>query len=164
MFIINTDASIEPVNPGGIVAWGFIVKAMGKGKIYSAAGITERGGPMATNNVGEYQAVIAAMLWLLQLPKDEKRPAIIQSDSQLIVNQCSRQWNCNDPKLVPLRDMVLEAVEKYPCSIKFKWIPRTKNYEADDISRSVYNQAELEEMRKALCSPQAIFGDDDIPF
>lgn len=164
MYLINTDCSIEPINPGGILAWAFIVKRPGKGIVYQAASISERGGELATNNVGEYQAVVAAMLWLISLPEEEREPVILQSDSQLIVNQVNGQWQCNDPKLVPLRDMVLEARERYSKSITFKWIPRAKNTEVDDLSRSVYDQDELARMREGLCSAKATFGDDDLPF
>lgn len=164
MYVINTDCSIEPVNPGGILAWAFIVKKAGKGIVYQAASISERGGELATNNVGEYQAVIAAMLWLIGLPPNEQDSVILQSDSQLVINQVTGVWQCNDPKLVPLRDMVLEAKDRYSKSIMFKWVPRTKNLEADELSRSVYDQDELARIREERCSPKAIFGDDDIPF
>lgn len=164
MYIVNCDCSIEPINPGGILAWAFIVKRPGKGIVYQAASISERGGELATNNVGEYQAVIAAMLWLIGLSPADQEPVILQSDSQLIVNQVNGQWQCHDPKLLPLRNMVLEARDRYTKSITFKWIPRTKNTEVDDLSRTVYDQNELAKMREVLCSPKAIFGDDDIPF
>lgn len=147
MFHINTDASIEPFNPGGIVAWGFIVKTKGV-VLHQEAGISVKGGEMATNNIGEYHAVIAAMLWLIQLQLKDRKPAIIRSDSQLIVNQCSGLWQCRDEKLVPLRDMVLKARGRYKRNITFHWVPREDNSEADALSRTAYDQKELQYWRE----------------
>jgi len=161
MYVINTDASIEPFNPGGIVAWGFIVKKA-KMVIHKEAGISVKGGEMATNNVGEYHAVVAAMLWLLSRPKDQRMTAVIRSDSELIVNQCSGTWNCRDEKLVPLRDMIMKAKKKYGANVVFKWVPREENQEADELSRSAYDQEELAHWREN--SLDIIFDGDDLPF
>lgn len=161
MYLINTDASIEPFNPGGIIAWGFIVKK-GKRTVFKKSGISVKGGEQATNNVGEYHAVIAALLWLLKLPDNEKYPVILKSDSQLIVNQCSGTWGCREEKLVPLYNMVLEAKKRYGKNITFCWIPREKNEEADALSRMAYDQDELANWKKNQID--IIFDGDDISF
>ena len=161
MYHINCDASIEPFNPGGIVAWGFIVKAKKK-IIHKEAGISVRGGEEATNNVGEYHAVIAALLWLLGLPKDQQRPAIVRSDSQLIVNQCLGTWQCKDEKLIPLNEMVQKARQRYPLNITFHWVPREENSEADSLSRTAYDKEELEYWRTNQLD--ILFEGDDLPF
>jgi len=166
VYIINTDSSIEPHNPGGILSWAFIVKSVGKekGEIHRAAGIANHGHPDNTNNQGEYYAVIAALLWMLKMPEDQRRSVIVQSDSQLIVNQCSGVWSVNDEKLMELNRLVKQAVRKFGKSVTFKWIPREKNTGVDSLSRSVYEdpaiQAELEELRKAKACE--IHGDDDL--
>jgi len=161
VYFINTDASIVPWNPGGIVAWAFVVKA-GKKVIHKDCGISVKGGEMATNNVGEYHAVVAAMLWLISLPKEKRRPVVIKSDSQLIVNQCSGQWNCNDEKLQPLLEMVMKSRKQYGLGVTFKWIEREKNEEADALSRTAYDPAEIQYWKDHQL--EITFGDDDIPF
>lgn len=163
MYKINTDCSIEPFNPDGILAWAFIVKSTTypRGEVFRDAGISGKG-KGCTNNQGEYHAVMAALLWALDLPEQDRRPLLILSDSQLIVNQCEGQWNVNNPQLKELHTLVLQAVSKYGKSVKFKWIPRLKNKEADEHSRSVYTEEMLQEMRDQQL--KITFGDDDLPF
>lgn len=161
MIVINTDASIQPFNPGGIVAWGFIAKRKGK-TLHKEAGISVRGGPTATGNVGEYHAVIAALSWLLTLPRAERRPVIIKSDSQLIVNQCAGTWGCKDDKLVPLHTLVDRARREYGRSVTFHWIPREENSDADALSRTAYDPDELERWRENQMD--ILFDGDDISF
>lgn len=161
MYFVNTDASIEPMNPGGIVAWAFIVR-FDKSVIHEEAGVSVKGGKNATNNIGEFHAVIAALLWLIKLPESKRQPVIIRSDSQLIVNQCSGVWRCKDDKLIPLHDMVMKAKQRYGKSITFKWISRESNTEADILSRTAYDEDELEYFRKNKFD--IMFDGDDLPF
>jgi len=165
MYVINTDCSIEPFNPGGILAWAFIAKSMAgpnKGQRWHDCGISGRG-EGKTNNMGEYHAVIAALRWALTLPIQDRRPLLIQSDSQLVVNQCSGQWQVKDEKLAPLRILVSKAIQRYGKNVTLKWIPREQNGEVDALSRTAYDQDELEEMRQAKAT-EDIWGDDYIPF
>jgi ribonuclease HI len=133
------------------MAWAFIVRSIGKekGEIYRASGISGRG-PETTNNISEYLAVIAAILWLLKMPEEKRQPVIIQSDSQLIVKQCSGVWDCKDEELRKLHKLVLAGVNRFGKSITFKWIPRDKNAEADELSRNPYNNNEVQEEIKAI--------------
>jgi len=153
MYLINTDCSIEPFNPGGILAWAFIAKSIAgsnKGREWSDYGISGRG-EGKTNNMGEYHAVIAALRWAIQLPQEDRRPLIIQSDSQLLVNQCSGRWRVKDEKLAPLRILVSKAIQRYGKAVTFKWVPREQNTAVDRVSRLAYDppeiRAELEQMR-----------------
>jgi len=161
MLFINTDSSIEPFNPGGIVSWAFIVKN-GQNLVHQEAGISVKGGALATNNIGEYHAVIAAMLWLIKLPVGKRQPVIIKSDSQLIVNQCSGTWECRDEKLVPLHEMVIKAKARYGRGVTFQWIPREKNTEADALSRTVYDEDEVKHFKDNQID--ILFEGDDITF
>jgi ribonuclease HI len=164
MYVINCDASIEPYNPGGIMAWAFIVRSLvgpTKGEIHREAGLVGQQ-LESTNNVAEYCAVIAALAWLLKLPDTDRKPTIIQSDSQLIVNQCSGQWAVNDQKLQPLHTLVREAKQAFGRGITFKWIPREQNADADELSRSLYTTEMLQTLRDR--STKDLFGSDDVPW
>lgn len=163
MFMINCDCSIEPMNPGGLLAWAFIVKLDGS-LVHQACGTCGRKLNVhdRTNNVGEYYAVLAAMRWLLTVPKKEQRPVIIKSDSELIINQLSGTWNCKDEKLQPLRELVMKAKRKYTKMIKFHWIPREKNKEVDALSRTAYDKDELQYYKDNELD--IIFEGDDLPF
>jgi ribonuclease HI len=151
------------MNPGGILAWAFIAK-FNKKVIHKDCGTCGRKLKVndRTNNVGEYLAIIAAVRWLLTVPINDQRPAIIKSDSELIVNQLSGTWKCKDNKLVPLRDLVLKAKRKYTKRIKFHWIPREKNKEVDALSRTAYDEDELQWYRDNHLD--IIFEGDDLTF
>ena len=160
MYLINCDASIQPFNPGGIVAWGFIVKQNRK-IIHQDCAISVKGGPLATNNVGEYHAVIAALLWLIK-QENQRIPAIVMSDSDLVIRQLNKSYGCHEEHLVKLNNIAQKAVDRYKSRITFKWVPREKNIEADALSRSAYDEDELEYYRNNKLD--LIFEGDDIPF
>lgn len=159
MYFVRCDCSIEPFNPGGILAWAFVVRRF-KELVHQDCGTSDRG-KGATNNRGEYQAVIAALLWLVQ-QEDQSVPAIIMSDAQLIINQLNGIYRCNDPELIRLRDIALKAVKRYKGKITFKWISRDKNQEADALSRTAYDEEELQFFRENKLD--ILFEGDDIPF
>lgn len=158
MYFVKCDCSIEPFNPGGILAWAFVVKR-NKKLVHQACATSDRGRD-ATNNRGEYHAVIAALLWLLRL--EEPLPAIVMSDSELIINQITGKWRCKDQELARLRDVAVRAVKSYKSRITFKWIPREKNTEADALSRTAYDEEELQYFRDNKLD--IIFEGDDVPF
>lgn len=166
MYLINTDSSIEGCNPGGIISIAFIVKIMGKGEVYREARIARHADPTNTNNQGEYLAVVAAMMWLLQLPEEQKQSVIIQSDSKLVVNQCSHVWDCKDPQLSKLCKLVTAGVIQFGKSVTFKWIPRDRNADADELSRTAYDDADIQREMKELREERfkQTFGNDDIPW
>ena len=148
------------MNPDGILAWAYIAKL--KGEIVHQDVKIHGWGKGMTNNIGEYLAVVGAMLWLSELPKERQMPAIINSDSQLIVNQCSETWNCNDKTLQKYNRMILAAKAKYRCNISFHWIPREKNKEVDALSRSLYTEEAINIMKERRLD--ILFDGDDISF
>jgi ribonuclease HI len=168
MIFIYTDSAITPYNPGGMLTWAFLAKKDGK-IIHSAAQLIGWGEGM-TNNLGEYTAVVAAMQWLLSLPN--KEPAIIQSDSNLVIKQIMGFYQCKDPKLEKLLIMIKKAKSAYPASLTFKWISRDKNTEADALSRTPYigkeKAIEVLKARKAEVQAKSrltsaeLYGDDDL--
>lgn len=160
MYHIYCDASIEPINPGGVCAWAYIVKYKGE-RIHEDVRI-EGWGDKFTNNMGEYMAVVGAMLWLIRLPLEKQKPVILRSDSQLIINQCLGKWGCHDRKLVNYHALIAKAQQQYSKNIKFHWIPREQNQEADALSRSLYTEKMLKIIKDRQL--ELTFGDDDLPF
>jgi ribonuclease HI len=161
MYLIYCDSSIAPFNPGGILTWAFIVKA-GNKVVHQDTKIIGYGKMNLTNNVGELTAVLAAIHWLLKIPKGKRRTAILMSDSQLAVNQASEKWDCHDEKLQPILELILKGKRSYGKTITFKWIPREKNTEADELSRSLYTEEALAIMKANKTN--IILGWDDIEF
>jgi ribonuclease HI len=147
MYKVWTDSSIAPFNPMGILTWAFIVKLDGK-IVHQDTEIIGWGKKEHTNNLGEATAVLKALEWLvMHLPKSNRKPVIINSDSNLIVNQCSESWQCKEPSLKVIVDEVLKLKRRYGKSIIFKWIPREENTEADELSRSLYTDEAIEIMK-----------------
>jgi len=128
MYMIWCDASIEPFNPHGILAWAFIVKR--DGKIIHQDVHISGWGEGTTNNIGEYQAVLAALMWLISLPEQECFPAVIHSDSELIVKQMKGEYRVKDKELAKIYLQVHnELTQLKKC--QFQHIRREHNKEAD---------------------------------
>jgi ribonuclease HI len=105
---------------------------------------------------------MAAVRWLLSLPPDKQYPATIRSDSELIVKQLEGDWRCKDEKLITLHDLIIKAKRRYPRMIKFHWIPREKNAEVDALSRTAYDDEELQYFRDNQLD--ILFNGDDLSF
>lgn len=114
-------------NPGNS-AIGVVVKEK-SGAIIHSFGQTIG---IATNNVAEYKAVIAALEWLNKNTIGIDKVDFF-SDSQLIVNQLNGLWKIKEANL---RQLVIQAQglqKKLNLKIKFNYIPREKNFQADKL-------------------------------
>jgi ribonuclease HI len=136
---IYFDGLCQPINPGGIACYAFVVKSDGK-TIYSDYGVV--GEPFSndsTNNVAEYTALAKALEWLIanNLIADKVE---IKSDSQLIVNHLSGNYKVKAKRIIPLYQRVLLLKSKFR-DVQIKWVPREKNREADMLTNKAYNKA-----------------------
>jgi ribonuclease HI len=133
------DGLCQPINPGGISCYAFVVKSGGR-ILHSDYGVA--GEPFSddsTNNVAEYTALIKALQWLLE--NNLGRANIeIKSDSQLIVNQLTGDYKVKSKRIISLYKQVLLLKSKFQ-DIQIKWIPREKNREADRLTNKAYNKA-----------------------
>ena len=131
-------------NPGP-AAIGFVVRdAEGKPMHREAREIGK-----ATNNMAEYQAVIAALEWLAKYKTTNSLPREIRVflDSRLVVNQLNGMFRVKDAKLkgLTLRVRELERasgltvgneelfVSKRENAVSYEAIPREMNTEADSL-------------------------------
>jgi ribonuclease HI len=136
---VYIDGLCQPINPGGISCYAFIVKE-GEKTIYSDYGIA--GEPFSedsTNNVAEYTALVKALQWLLANNLGSCRLKIM-SDSQLIVNQLTGDYKVKAKRMLPLYKQVLLLMSKFQ-DTQIKWVPREKNREADRLTNKAYNKA-----------------------
>jgi ribonuclease HI len=136
------DGLCQPINPGGISCYAFIVKSDGR-IIYCDYGIV--GKPFSedsTNNVAEYTALAKALRWLLAHNYSTNKIEI-KSDSQLVVNQLKGDYKVKARRIMPHYKEVLFLKSKFQ-DIQIKWIPRDKNREADKLTNKAYNKALLE--------------------
>ena len=84
---------------------------------------------IATNNVAEYQGLIAGIRAANKI--DAAAHIEARLDSKLVVEQMSGRWKI---KNIPLAKLAMEAKKIHsPELITFTWIPREENHEADRL-------------------------------
>jgi len=133
------DGLCQPLNPGGLACYAFIIKTNTKKTIYSDYGLAAK--PFtndATNNVAEYTGIIKALEWLSDNNLYNEK-IIIRGDSQLVINQIKRNWKVRAPTITPLYQMAKSLKSKFR-NIEIEWIPREKNKEADKLSDKAYRE------------------------
>jgi ribonuclease HI len=134
MIIIYFDGLCYPKNPGGVAAYGYLI-FRNSDLIHKGFGAIGEGKGM-TNNVAEYEGLMAAAQWLNDEDIEEK--TVIKGDSQLVIKQMKGEYRVNSAtskKYVPEIKKLLQGKE-----ISFVWIPREENEEADKLSRVAYER------------------------
>jgi ribonuclease HI len=127
------DGACEPVNPGGIGAYGFAVYEDDR-EIHGEGGVVCVGGWQCTNNVAEYTALIKAMEWALSAGAAEVET---YGDSQLVVRQMLGVYQVKAPHLVPLYEKAVELSRRFR-KFSIGWVPRERNARADYYSKKAY--------------------------
>jgi ribonuclease HI len=133
------DGLCQPINPGGISCYAFIVRSEGK-IIYTDYGVA--GEPFSedsTNNFAEYTALVKALQWLHANNLGSNRIEV-KSDSQLVVNQLTGDYKVKSRRIMSLYKQVLLLKKKF-LDIEVKWVPRDENREADRLTKKAYNKA-----------------------
>ncbi|GBC75668.1 hypothetical protein HRbin06_00988 [archaeon HR06] len=126
------DGLVEPINPGGIGAYAFLIYE-GNKKIWEEYGII---GENLSSNQSEYFACIKALEKLLYLNlKDEE--ILINSDSSLLINQLKGIYRVRSRRILPLYEKVKVLLLNFK-KVNFNWIPRKENFEADNLTRKAY--------------------------
>ena len=136
MIVVHIDGLCEPVNPGGTATFGFAIRDNGT-VMARKCGIVGKG-PAMSNNVAEYAALCEALEFLLQ-KRRENSPIEVRADSALVVNQMSGKWKLRKGLY---REKYQEAVRLGAqfSDLRFRWIPREENEEADELSREAYER------------------------
>lgn len=124
-------------NPGPAAA-GFVIKD-------SAGKVIKKKGKYlgrATNNVAEYQAVVAALAWLGQQAKPASQPATYTFflDSRLVVNQLNGLFKVKNPSLRSLVVKIRQLEQAVGGHINYLFIKREKNQEADQLVNLTLDQ------------------------
>jgi len=133
------DGLCQPINPGGIACFAFLVKS-NRRIIHSEYGLAgEPFSENSTNNVAEYTALTKALQWLLANKLDSTKVEI-KTDSQLIVNQLAGDYKVKARRILALYREVLLLKSKFQ-DIQIRWIPRQNNQEADMLTNKAYNMA-----------------------
>jgi ribonuclease HI len=128
------DGLCEPRNPGGIAAYGFLVY-QGESKVYEKWGVIGEGAAMS-NNVAEYYAVCEALSWLLNNGYHNTK-ITVRGDSQLVVNQLGGWWGVRGGLYYQYYVKAKKYLDLF-ADVKFEWVPRERNKEADELTRRAY--------------------------
>lgn len=110
--LIHVDGGCQPKNPGGVATSAFVIYdgENPKTMLVEEGRVVADGGPNATNNYGEYGALLYALLYLVM--EDWKGDLVVKADSKLLVEQISGRWRVKDEKLKGVRDRIVELMVK----------------------------------------------------
>jgi len=134
MITVYFDGLCYPKNPCGVAAYGYLIYRDGQliHKGFRAVGE----GKGMTNNMAEYEGLMAAAQWLRDEGIEDK--IVIKGDSQLVIKQMKGEWkisSATSKKYVPQIRNLLHGKD-----VSFVWVPREENEEADELSRVAYNR------------------------
>ena len=136
--LVHVDGLCEPVNPGGTATYGYVIRNDAGRDIARKSGVVGKGSAMS-NNVAEYAALCEALRFLIT-EKMTRVPIEIRSDSRLLVNQMKGEWKFHKG-LYAQKYREAKALANQFDRVKFRWIPREENKEADALSREAYSTA-----------------------
>jgi ribonuclease HI len=91
-----------------------------------------------TNNVAEYQALFAALQYVLDQRGTRLR---VNCDSELIVRQMQGRYRVKSPDLLPLHQRARELAGRLD-RFAIQHIPREQNAQADRLANDAMNQAQ----------------------
>jgi probable phosphoglycerate mutase len=91
----------------------------------------------ATNNVAEYQGLIAGLQAALELGATD---VDVRMDSKLVVEQMSGRWQVKHPSMRPLAREAMDLVQQFE-RVRFSWIPREQNKHADRLANEAMDAA-----------------------
>ena len=113
-------------NPGP-AGYGALVRDAESGEV-----LAERaeGLGVATNNVAEYQGLIAGLRAAAELGAST---VDARMDSKLVVEQMSGRWQVKHPSMQPLAREARELARSFD-AISYTWIPRAQNAHADRLA------------------------------
>jgi ribonuclease H / adenosylcobalamin/alpha-ribazole phosphatase len=92
---------------------------------------------VATNNVAEYQGLIAGLQAAVDLGATE---VDVLMDSQLVIHQMSGRWKIKHPGLRPLAAQAAALVRRFR-AVTWTWIPRERNRDADRLANEAMDEA-----------------------
>ncbi|HET9142543.1 bifunctional RNase H/acid phosphatase [Actinophytocola sp.] len=113
-------------NPGP-AGYGAVVLEAATGEV-----LVERaeGIGVATNNVAEYQGLLAGLRAAAELGAESVE---VRMDSKLVVEQMSGRWKIKHPALQSLALEAQKLARQFP-RIRYVWIPRERNTRADRLA------------------------------
>lgn len=100
---------------------------------------------VATNNVAEYQGLIAGLRAARELGAET---VDVRMDSKLVVEQMSGRWKIKHPSMQPLAKEAQEVARDLG-RVTYEWIPRERNKQADRLANEAMDDEAKPETEKA---------------
>jgi ribonuclease HI len=130
--IVFIDGLAEPTNPG-TGTFGYVIYR-GEKKAVEECGLA---GANVTNNFAEYHALVMALRKLKA--KRWMDDVTVRSDSKLLIGQMSQGWKVKGGGYIQEYKAARDLASEFP-PLRFEWIPRELNKEADLLSRIAYSK------------------------
>ena len=127
---VYIDGLALPSNPG-TGTYGYVIYD-GPKKLGEGMGLAGR---EVTSNFAEYTALAEALKRLKALKIEGD--ILVKSDSKLLVGHMAESWKVKGGMYVSKLKEVRELMKEFG-SIRFEWIPREMNEEADLLTRVAY--------------------------
>jgi probable phosphoglycerate mutase len=130
-FVANVDGGARG-NPGP-AGWGAVIQSA-TGEI-----VAELHGaiPHASNNVAEYQGLLAALTWCVDHSASE---LLLRSDSLLLVQQMRGVYKVKNDGLKPLYGRARLLADRIG-RVTYEHVPREKNAHADRLANLAMDEA-----------------------
>jgi ribonuclease HI len=147
IFEIYFDGACEPINPGGYMGYGFLV--FKDGEFLKSGSYYEDKSPSNTNNVAEYNACLEALYFLeeyITLENINDYDINVFGDSMLVIKQMQGVWKINSGFYKIFAEKTKDKVGNFK-NIKFQWIPREQNKDADEMSKRELKSRGIEETK-----------------
>lgn len=91
---------------------------------------------VATNNVAEYQALVAGLEGAYSLNADAR--ILVRMDSKLVIEQMAGRWKIKHPDMQQLGARVQKIVAGK--HVRWQWIPREENSRADALANKAMDE------------------------
>jgi probable phosphoglycerate mutase len=131
-------------NPGP-AAYGVVIDSADGSRLAAFSGYLGK----ATNNVAEYQGLIAALDHVLR--KHYLR-VHVRTDSELLELQIKGVYKVKSPGLKPLHERALELISRLE-SFSIEHVPRERNREADGLANRALDEAQSGRRRRTVDPP-----------
>ena len=92
----------------------------------------------ASNNVAEYSAIIHGLEWLDRNGLNSSC-IVIRGDSKLVINQLNGLFKVKATRIVELYQRAAKLLSNFG-DVHIEWVDRSKNKEADLLSRIAYSR------------------------
>jgi ribonuclease HI len=112
---------------------------------------------IATNNVAEYNGLLAALRWAVD---HDEREVTVRADSELLVKQMRGEYKVKHPGLQPLYARARLLVSELD-KVTFEHVRREKNKDADRLSNLGMDEAE-EALRNPPPAPAGPLGQGEL--